>query len=156
MAFNTVVGAVQLGLIWENVEQFSSEVPSSLNLLDQLHHANNTEHLSRPRCFFVEGPGVTMNKYLINAIRNCLNVRCKGVRAVPISSVTVKRIKKSSIDHSDLVNTVPCGAEDIFHISVDSDDAQKLREVSLVIWNEIVWCHRHWVESLDSTLKSIM
>lgn len=140
----------------ENVEHLTPDVPSSPNALSQFRPATNVEDLSQPGCFFLNVSGGNGKTSFINAIQNCLKLRGKSVIAVGASAVAVKIIKRIRKSLFLFIVPVLCGADDTCHVSVDLNDAQKSREVSLGVWNEIAMCHGHCFKHLDLTLKEIM
>ena len=63
---------------------------------------------------------------------------------------------KGRTAHSTFKIPIPCDSTSTCNISVESKLAQEIREIDLIIWDEIVMCNRYCVEAVDRTLRDIM
>ena len=149
--FDQVVGAVEDGLSSETVEP--REAPHDRFAPENFD--DDEQDFSRPRCFLLNAAGGTGKTYLIKAIQNCMKVRRRKHFAVATSAVAAKLLKKGTTAHSAFRIPVPCGPGDTCYISVDSELADLIREAAIIIWDEIVMCHRHCIECVDRTLRDI-
>ena len=149
--FDQVVGAVEDGLSSETVEP--REAPQDRFAPENFD--DDEQDFSRPRCFLLNAAGGTGKTYLIKAIQNCMKVRRRKHFAVATSAVAAKLLKKGTTAHSAFKIPVPCGPGDTCYISVDSELADLIREAAIIIWDEIVMCHRHCIECVDRTLRDI-
>ena len=84
-----------------------------------------------------------------------MKVRRRKHFAVATSAVAAKLLKKGTTAHSALKIPVPCGPTDKCFIAVDAELADQIREAAIIIWDEIVMCHRHCIECVDRTLRDI-
>lgn len=80
----------------------------------------------------------------------------QGLHCICHLCKAVKLLKHHWTANFEFKVLVPCGVEDKCYISVSSDQAQKLQDVSLIIWDETRMCHRHCINSLDLTLYYVM
>lgn len=101
-------------------------------------------------------PKKNLKMYLVDCIQSNLAVSCQNVIAVATSAIEAKMFKVGIFFQSAFNIPVHCCAEDTYHISVYSNDAETLLEMSWIIYDEIVMCHRHCIEALESSLKCIM
>lgn len=100
--------------------------------------------------------GRTGKVYLINAIQKCIKLRYNGSISVATFAIASRLIKVGRTANSVFKIPVSLHSEDIIHTSVNSNEAQKLLNVSLIIENKILMRHRHYIKALDHTLKDIM
>lgn len=84
-------------------------------------------------CAFLDGPHEAGETYLVNFIPKFIKVRGKGVVVVPVSTGAAKLISGGRTAHLTFKAPVPCGSEYTCYIFVDSNDAQRLQKVSLII-----------------------
>lgn len=110
----------------------------------------------RSQCFFLDSPGETGKAYIINAKQNCLKFWRKNVIAVAAFAVAAKLLKNGRTDNATFKISVPCSVEDMCFAFVNLDEARSLRPVLLIIYDERVTCHCHFIEAMDSTLQYIM
>lgn len=90
------------------------------------------------------------------SLQDCLKGRGESGIAVSTSAVAAKLVKEEKMAHSVIHIPFPCGTAGTCHISVDSNNAQKLLEIFLVIWDGAVICHCHCIEPLHRSLRDIM
>lgn len=85
--------------------------------------------------------------------KNGLRVHCKSDIALATSSVLEISIKRAGTAYGAFTFFGPYGAEDIYRISVYSNDNQKLQEASSIILEELFTYNRHCIKSQDGTVK---
>lgn len=111
--------------------------------------------LTRRKWVFPEASQGTKKEYFLNAVQNCLKSFRSNVISAAASTLEITILKDGSTVRSDFKNSATCGVEDTCYISVDSNEAKKLRDVSLDILDEIVMCHHLYIKNLDFTLKTL-
>lgn len=79
-----------------------------------------------------------------------------NIFAVATSAVAAELLKDGRTDHSAFKIPVSFGVEGTYYLSVNFNEAKQLRDVSLIMWDEIIMHLCHFIESLDHTLKDTM
>ena len=85
-----------------------------------------------------------------------MKARKKKVVAVATSAVAAQLIKGGRTAHSTFRIPVPCGPCQPCNVSVSSAEGRELRDIDLIIWDEIVMAHRHCIETVEKTLRDVM
>ncbi|CDF77379.1 unnamed protein product [Chondrus crispus] len=85
-----------------------------------------------------------------------LRTRRKQVIAVATSAVAVVLLDGGRTAHSVFKVPIPVSAESTCSFSANSDTGRTLQQVDLIIWDEIVMCHRHCIETVDRSLRDLM
>ena len=163
----------------ENLEELSKEVfseikslnegqkKSFLSVLSTILPGVTTEEPFKPvdvskigsvkkKVFFLDAPGGTGKTFLIETIHKLLRCRQRKVIAVATSAVAASLLYKGRTAHSTFKIPIPCDSLSTCNISLESKLAQELKEVDLIIWDEVVMCNRYCIEALDRTLRDIM
>ena len=117
---------------------------------------HNDAILQNGRVFFVDAPGGTGKTFVVRAIHALLQARERNVLPVASSAVASSLLGGGRTAHSTFKIPIPCYADSVCNISADSSLAVKLRSVDLIIWDEVVMCHRFCIEAVDRTLRDIM
>ena len=94
--------------------------------------------------------------YLTSAIQDFLHARRKQVNAIATSTVAAELLDGGRTAHSVFKILIPVSAESTCNFSTNSDTGRKLQQVDLIIWDEIVMCHRHCIETVDRSLCDLM
>ena len=140
--FNTILGEILPGVTADNPE---APVQRPFN------------HYSlRPCSYFLDAPGGTEKTFTIRAVQSALRLRKHKVIAVATSAVAASLLEDGQTAHSAFKIPIPCHADSVCNISLESEIAHRLRSASLIIWNEIVMCLRHCIEAVDRTLQVVM
>jgi len=142
--FNAVVGAILPGVSTDNLEGASSSTAHSPQIASDLH-----------RVFFLDAPGGTGKTFVTRAIQGFLKIRGKQAIAVATSAVAAQLLDEGRTAHSTFKIPIPCLADSTCHISANSQLAAHMRAAHLIIWDEIVMCHRYCVEAVDRSLRDI-
>ncbi|CDF39624.1 Helicase-like protein [Chondrus crispus] len=88
--------------------------------------------------------------------RHFLRTRRKQVIAVATSAVAAVLLDGGRTAHSVFKIPIPVSAESTCSFSANSDTGRTLQQVDLIIWDEIVMCHRHCIETVDRSLRDLM
>ncbi|CDF37673.1 unnamed protein product [Chondrus crispus] len=88
--------------------------------------------------------------------RYFLRTRRKQVIAVATSAVAAVLLDGGRTAHSVFKVSIPVSAESTCSFSANSDTGRTLQQVDLIIWDEIVMCHRHCIETVDRSLRDLM
>ncbi|CDF36294.1 unnamed protein product [Chondrus crispus] len=108
------------------------------------------------RLFFLDAPGGTGKTFVLSAIQDFLRTRRKQVIAVATSAVAAALLDGGRTAHSVFKIPIPVSAESTCSFSTNSDTGRTLQQVDLIIWDEIVMCHRHCIETVDRSLRDLM
>ena len=138
--FDAVVGAVLPG-----VSSVDLTAPVSPQAMAQ----------RQDRVFFLDAPGGTGKTFVTRAIHDFLRLREKKVVPVATSAVAAVLLDEGRTAHSTFKIPIPCTAESTCGISVRSQLAQEMRDIDLIIWDEVVMCHRYCVEAVERSLRDI-
>ncbi len=140
--FNTILGAILPGVTAENL---CAPFQSPFN------------HQSAcSRAYFLDAPGRTGKTFTIHAIQSVLKIRKHSVIAVATSAVAASLLEDGQTAHSAFKISMPCYAESVYNISIESKIANELRRASFIIWDEILMCQRYCIEATDRALRAIM
>ncbi|CDF35670.1 partial DNA helicase [Chondrus crispus] len=108
------------------------------------------------RLFFLDAPGGTGKTFVLSAIQDFLRTRRKQVIAVATSAVAAVLLDGGGTAHSVFKVPIPVSAESTCSFSANSDTGRTLQQVDLIIWDEIVMCHRHCIETVDRSPRDLM
>ena len=111
---------------------------------------------STSRAYFLDALGVTGKTFTIRATQALLKLRKHSFIAVATSALAAFLLENGRTAHSFFKIPIPCYADSVCNISMESKLANELRRASLITWDEIVMCQRHCLESVDRTLRVIM
>ncbi|CDF37017.1 ATP dependant DNA helicase [Chondrus crispus] len=108
------------------------------------------------RLFFLYAPGGTGKTFVLSAIQDFLRTRRKQVIAVATSATAAVLLDGGRTAHSVFKIPIPVSAESTCSFSANSDTGRTLQQVDLIIWDEIVMCHRHCIETVNRSLRDLM
>ncbi|CDF36818.1 partial DNA helicase [Chondrus crispus] len=129
----------------------------SLPALEQQNEIETPEaRAQHGRLFFLDAPGGTGKKFVLSAIQDFLRTRRKQFIAVATSAVAAVLLDGGRTAHSVFKVPIPVSAESTCSFSANSDTGRTLQQVDLIIWDEIVMCHRHCIETVDRYLRDLM
>ena len=112
--------------------------------------------LTKPRTFFVDAPGGTGKTFTIRKIQGFLEIRNKRVIPFSTSAVVAFLLSGGKTAHSVFKLPIPCFAESVRSISMDSALANEIRDAALIVWDEIVMLMRYCIEAADRTFRAII
>ncbi|CDF33589.1 Putativ ATP dependant DNA helicase [Chondrus crispus] len=144
-AFDEIVGSLLLGV------SVSALLQGSLSAV-----AGPSMPTRSGRLFFLDAPGGTGKTFVLSAIQDFLRTRRKQVIAVATSAVAAVLIDGGRTAHSVFKIPIPVSAESTCSFSANSDTGRTLQQADLIIWDEIVMCHRHCIETVDCSLRDLM
>ena len=144
----------------EQLQAFTAVISAELPVLtatEPFKPVNSSECLKeRNKIFFPDAPGGTGKMILIKAIHKLLRSRERKVIAVSTSAVAASLLDRGRTAHSAFKIPIPYDSTSTCNITVESKLAQELRELDLIIWDEVVMCHRYCIEAVDRTVRDIM
>ena len=94
--------------------------------------------------------------FVIRAIQLILKVRSHRVIPVLTSAVASSLLEEGRTAHSLFKIPIPCYADSVCNISMESNTANELRHASLIIWDEVVTCVHYCIAAVDRSLRVIM
>jgi ATP-dependent exoDNAse (exonuclease V) alpha subunit len=106
--------------------------------------------------FFVDGPGGTGKTYMFESIAASVRMQNKIVLTVASSGIASNLLLGSRTAHSRFNIPLTINAESRCNIGYRSENAELIRQTSLIIWDEAPMMHKHNFEALDRTLRDIM
>ncbi|KAI7934342.1 hypothetical protein MJO28_017129 [Puccinia striiformis f. sp. tritici] len=110
-----------------------------------------------PRLFYLDGPGGTGKTLLLNTLIDYATFSGIKTQVVAASGVAalLLLLKGGQTAHSAF--KIPIDAEENAECFIEPDTnlGAKLKEVKLIIWDEVVTMHRYSIEAIDKTLQRI-
>lgn len=131
-------------------ESLNSEQLAGFN--DIMDHVTN----QKSQIFFVDGPGGTGKTYLYKAL--LAKVRSMGLIAIATatSGIAASIMPGGRTAHSRFKIPIRLTDNSMCSFTKQSGTAELLRQVSLIIWDEVAMTKRQAVEMLDRSLQDIM
>jgi hypothetical protein len=136
----------------EGAAMLTSLKPTQLAHYEKIMSTINREE---GRCFFIDGPGGSGKSYLYKKLTHNLRAQGKSVLCVASTGIAATLINGMTA-HKQFGIPVPCYEHSTSHIRLNSKEAAKLREASLLIWDESTMAHKDMLTCLDRLLKDIM
>ncbi|KAI7938596.1 hypothetical protein MJO28_014175 [Puccinia striiformis f. sp. tritici] len=104
---------------------------------------------------YLDGPGGTGKTYLLNAIADLADSQDIRRTVVASSGVAALLLKGGQTAHSAF--KIPIDPAPKAECNVDEDTilGRQLKNVRLIIWDEIVTIHKNAIEAVDTTLRRI-
>ncbi len=121
---------------------------------DILIELNNSE--VNNEVFFVDGPGGTGKTFLHNALIDKLNLDGMIVVAVESSGIASLLLNGGRTAHSTFKIPIPIHETSTCYVSLQSDLADFLHKIGLIIWDEAPMGHKYAFEALDRTFRDVM
>ena len=131
-AFDEIVGSMLPGASVSALIQGSSSAVAGPSMPTQIG-----------LLFFLDAPGGTGKTFALSAILNFLRARRKKFIAVATSAVAAVLLNGGRTAHSVFKIPIPVSAESTCNFSTNSGTVRTLQKADLIIWDEIVMCHRH-------------
>ncbi|XP_044577118.1 ATP-dependent DNA helicase pif1-like [Cotesia glomerata] len=109
------------------------------------------------RLFFLDAPGGTGKKFLINLLLAKIRSEKSIAIAVASSGIAATLIDGGKTAHSTfkLPLEMNHSGNILCNISKQSDMAHVIREAKLIVWHECTMAHKNAIEALNRTLKDI-
>jgi hypothetical protein len=142
-----------LGVDEEDLKAVHNLNPEQLSsFVEIIDHVRNR----KGRVFFVDSPGGTGKTFLYKAL--IATVRSEGliVVATATSGIAASIMHGGHTVHSVFKIPIKINDSNICNFSKQSDTADLLRRVALIIWDEVAMTKRQAVESLDRSMQEIM
>jgi len=107
------------------------------------------------QCFFVDGPGGTGKTYLYKTLIHTLRGQGKTVLSVAWTGITAKPLIDGKTAHSAFKFPVPLLDTSVSSMRQNSNDADAIRKVSLIIWDEVSMVNKEALIVLDTLLRDL-
>ena len=107
------------------------------------------------RCFFLDGPGGSGKSYLYQTVTHNLRSQGKSVLCVASTGIAATIIQGMTA-HKQFGIPVPCHENSTSKIRPNSQEAKRLRDASLLIWDESSMAHKDMLVCLDRLLRDLM
>lgn len=154
-------------------QQYENRVKTSLSLLNTNHRQNFDEMVraimlvetvsalleedsstaaapsaqtKSSRLFSLDAPGGINRIFVLRAIQEFFRTRSKQVTAVAMSAVAAVLLDGGRTAHSVFKISVPVSTKRACSFSANSNTSRALQQVYIIIWDDIVMCHRHSIE----------
>ena len=107
------------------------------------------------KMFFLNAPGGYGKTFLIEALLSTVRAMGEIALAVASSGIAAELLQGGRTAHSRFKIPIPVNENSTCSISLQSNEAELLRRVSLIIWDEIMISHVHHVGCVDRSLRDI-
>ncbi|XP_021965954.1 uncharacterized protein LOC110861154 [Folsomia candida] len=104
------------------------------------------------KCFFLDGPGGTGKTFVYETLIASL----RGEGTVASTGIAANLLPNGRTYHSQYKLPVPLVETSVSDIRLTSQDAQNLREASLLIWDESTMAPSHALNAVDRLLRELM
>ncbi|MCP4491587.1 MAG: AAA family ATPase [Gammaproteobacteria bacterium] len=141
----------------ENIEQLYHQLNSDQSsAVDQIMEALRIEDLSRPHCFFVDGPAGSGKTHLYNTLYKILIANDRQVACVAWTGIAADLLPNGTTVHSCFKLPVPLNADSTSSIMPNSDEAKFIQNLDVIIWDEAPMSPKRALETLDIMLRDVM
>jgi hypothetical protein len=103
----------------------------------------------------LDGPGGSGKSYLYNTLTHNLRAQGKSVIIVPSTGIAATLIGAITA-HKGFGTPVPCHENSTSHIRPTSQEARRLKEADVLIWDESTMAHKDMLMCLDRLLRDLM
>ena len=107
------------------------------------------------RCFFIQGPAGTGKTFLYSVLCHHYRAKEKIVLCVASSGIASLLLPGGQTSHSRLCIPLNLHKSSICNINKNSELGNLLRQVTLLIWDEVPMQHRFCFEAVDRMLQDI-
>ena len=116
---------------------------------------NSSNPSSIDNVFFIDGPGGTGKTFLYNTLLS--EVRGLGLTAIPVASsgIAAELLSGGATAHSTFQIPIPITENSTCNISRQSNIAEKIRDTSLIIWDEAPMMDKKVFECVSRSLSDI-
>ena len=97
----------------------------------------------KQRIFFLNAPGGCGKTFLIETLLSTVRGMGKIALAVASSRIAAELLEGGWTAHSCLKIPIPVHETSVCYISLQSNDAKLIEEISLIVWDEIMMAHAH-------------
>ena len=139
----------------QGIEMLANLRPLQRQYYDKIMASVESTDLQGPRCFFLDGPGGSGKSYLYNTLTHNLRAQGKSVLSVASTGIAATLIGGLTA-HKGFGIPVPCHENSTSHIRLNSQEARRLKEASILIWDESTMAHKDMLICLDRLLRDLM
>ena len=139
----------------QGTEMLANLRPLQRQYYDKIMASVESTDLEGPRCFFLDGPGGSGKSYLYNTLTHNLRAQGKSVLSVASTGIAATLIGGLTA-HKGFGIPVPCHENSTSHIRLNSQEARRLKEASILIWDESTMAHKDMLMCLDRLLRDLM
>jgi hypothetical protein len=108
------------------------------------------------KMFFLNGPGGTGKSFVWNTLAHSCRAKKLIVLCVASSGIASIILKGGRTSHSTFSIPIDIDEGSVCHIKKQSETAELMKKVRLIIWDEVPMQHRHACEAVDRTLRDIL
>ncbi|PLW30326.1 hypothetical protein PCANC_24504 [Puccinia coronata f. sp. avenae] len=109
----------------------------------------------RGSMFYLDGPGGTGKKFLLNAVIDLCNTSNWNRIVVALSGVASLLLRNGQTAHSTFKIPIPCEQTSQLPLDADTIAGQALSSAHLIIWDEVVMTHMNGVNAVDCFLQRL-
>ncbi len=117
---------------------------------------NNSDLIDLSKFFYIDGPGGTGKTFLYNTILAYYRANNKQVIAVASSGIAATLLDGGITAHSKFRIPIAIHEDSVCNFSLQSPEAQYLKEIDLILWDEAPMAHKHCFEAVDRFFKDLM
>ncbi len=123
--------------------------------MERIHSSVVSKGTTGPRCFFVDGPGGTGKTFLYKALHSRLTSEGYNVICAAWTGIAANLLPGGRTVHSVFKLPLRLTAESTCSINATSADAETLRSIDVIIWDEAPMAHRHALQAIDLLLRDL-
>uniref|UniRef100_A0A914VBN9 ATP-dependent DNA helicase n=1 Tax=Plectus sambesii TaxID=2011161 RepID=A0A914VBN9_9BILA len=143
----------------ESDEQLGEDMRQRLNTeqrtaVDQVLAAVNGGPESQ-RCFFLDGPGGTGKTFVYNTLVHLVRGRGGHVLTVASTGIAATLLIGGHTAHSCFKIPIPVHNDSVCCVQADSQEADELRQATLIIWDEATMAHAYSMQAVDRLLRDL-
>ncbi|KAK9873683.1 hypothetical protein WA026_023683 [Henosepilachna vigintioctopunctata] len=144
----------------ENIGDIEIFNPQELNsgqrkVFDVVVNAVNSSLSEHPRYFYLQGSGGTGKTYLYNTLISTLTSQDIPVIAVAFTGIAALLLKNGRTAHSAFRLPLNLGPDSHSSITAQSEEATLLRNVRLIIWDEVTMVSYYALNAVDNLLQDV-
>lgn len=107
------------------------------------------------RPIFLHAPGVTVNTFVASEIQMFLKQKDSNTITVPSSAVESQLLGDGRTAHSAHQIPIPSDRDSKSSIFADSPLAENIRNIDVLLWDEIVRTHRYNLQAIERMFRDI-
>ena len=109
-----------------------------------------------PKYFFIDGPGGSGKSYLLNTIINYMESNSISITAVAWTGIAATLLKGGKTVHTAFKFSLDIDEKTTSGIKPNSEKGRKLKEIKVLIWDEITMASKSAFQAVDKFLKDLL
>ena len=127
-------------------------------ILNSLNHGNDNRATTQStnKCIFIDGPAGTGKTYIYNTLFNLLTSKKLIVCNVAFTGIAATLLPQGKTVHKAFGLPVPLYSDSTSTLQLQSKEAEYLKKIDVLIWDEAPMAPKYALEIVDFTLRTIM